>query len=512
MFSLPFVFSIEEYSNLPQNELIGKDLPEYFNFFVGNERIVLHVEGKEKLKVSLVTKNNKIINIEYSEINNPTLNIYAEKQALLNLISSEDPINSFIQAIEKKKIKLNGVGILKNMKFSMVPFLLKSFTPKKVEPTYTHAMISSEDSCTGSALDCVKKYVRASQSSNREDEDEDSTMERWREFFEEAEESIEEAAEDESTICENTEDCPEGYVCAPLSGSTEKVCKSLEEYVIREDESSSEEETNKICLQNSSCGEGQFCNLHGGRIILLGTCEDIEARDINDLIREILGGTEDEPEEPTEEETEPPEEPPLEEIVDPNTDPVVLFPSPTGKSKLLIVNDLDPIPDLGLSNWIVRVRIASTQAQLNALSSEVLEARTEPGSDLSWLCGLDGALIANIITPDSSKREVDPATLTDPETIIGFIADKSYLYFEIPEDMTSYYLRVHYGRWDPSGDFRCFRKAIDFVRFCEGTWIEKGFDLPISEHAPGTVIALKMSAFVPDGEFLGAEQCTLYGF
>ena len=97
MFSLPFVFSIEEYSNLPQNELIGKDLPEYFNFFVGNERIVLHVAGKEELKISIVTTNNKVTNIKYGEIKNPTLNIYAEEQVLLNLISSENPINYFFK-------------------------------------------------------------------------------------------------------------------------------------------------------------------------------------------------------------------------------------------------------------------------------------------------------------------------------------------------------------------------------------------------------------------------------
>ena len=196
--SLTSAFSIEDYSNLPQDELIGEDIPEYLNYLAGNERIVLHVKGKEELKISIVTINNKITNIEYGEIKNPTLNIYAEEQVLLNLISSEDPINYFIQANEEKKIRLNGVGILKKMKFSMAPFLLKSFAPKKVEPTYTHAMISSEDACTGSALDCVKKYVRAVQSANRE-ENEDSTLERWREFFEEAEEAIDEASRGENT-------------------------------------------------------------------------------------------------------------------------------------------------------------------------------------------------------------------------------------------------------------------------------------------------------------------------
>ena len=112
------------------------------------------------------------------------------------------------------------------------------------------------------------------------------------------------------------------------------------------------------------------------------------------------------------------------------------------------------------------------------------------------------------ITPDSSKRTVNPRTLAEPET------DLSYRYFDVPDSFsTPYYIKVLVGTWDVNPfDASCYSKRTSYTRLCDGTAVvRKGFEAPILEHPDNTVIAIKMSSLVPDGDLYGSSYCSLYG-
>ncbi len=184
---------------------------------------------------------------------------------------------------------------------------------------------------------------------------------------------------------------------------------------------------------------------------------------------------------------------------DPTTDSVVNFTSPTGLRKLLIVNDLGTT-DI-YTNRIVSVRIAQTAGALADMSNEVLQYDT--------CVNLVAGETFRIISPDPSKRSVDPSTLTDPDTILGFISDDSYRYFTLPDGLAiPYHVRLFYGEWRYDTSLACYRPAYSLVNSCDGsTVLYKSADLYVTRQADGEVVAVKMSGFIPEGDLYGSSLC-----
>lgn len=189
-------------------------------------------------------------------------------------------------------------------------------------------------------------------------------------------------------------------------------------------------------------------------------------------------------------------------ISDTTSDSVVAFSSAGGR-KLLIIDDLTPTDQViggstvNFPNWVVGVSASQRENTLELTSSELLEPRWDT-------CTED----MSALTPDSTKTSVNPRTLAEPET------DLSYRYFDIPDSFTTpYYIRVLVGTWDSNPfDVSCYSKRTSYVRLCDGSSVvRKGFVAPILNHPDDTVIAIKLSGFVPDGDLFGSDYCGLYG-
>ena len=176
------------------------------------------------------------------------------------------------------------------------------------------------------------------------------------------------------------------------------------------------------------------------------------------------------------------------------------FASATGERKLLIINDLNDWSPT-YPNQIISVRMGQTWASLDTDATEVLETNT-------YVCTAGSG---DTITPDISKRTVDPRTLTDPDTVLGTISDHSYHYFTVPDTLTTpYYIRIYFGTWDygrSSTGSWCWTRRDSQVRYCDGTVIPKNWQDFVDPHPDGLVISAKMSAFVPDGEYFGSGYC-----
>ena len=184
---------------------------------------------------------------------------------------------------------------------------------------------------------------------------------------------------------------------------------------------------------------------------------------------------------------------------DSSTGSVTTFNSATGQKKLLIVNDLGTT-DI-YTNIIINVRIAQTETLLSDTSTEVLESDT--------CINVVAGETFHVLSPDESKREIDPSTLTDPDTILGSIPDDSYRYFTLPETLTvPYHVRVLYGEWRYDTGLSCYKPAYLLVDSCDGRSVYyKSSDLHVFSQDDGQVIAIKMSGFIPEGNLYGSEFC-----
>ena len=114
-----------------QKNLVGAELPKEASYLVGNERVVLYVEDKEWV-LNGITKDNHVESVGKGELENPTLKVYTTSTTLIEILNSENQLNSFIQAEKGGKIRIDPVGVKRTVKFSIASLLsrfLKSDQP-----------------------------------------------------------------------------------------------------------------------------------------------------------------------------------------------------------------------------------------------------------------------------------------------------------------------------------------------------------------------------------------------
>ncbi|MFH1521193.1 MAG: hypothetical protein ABID61_06110 [Candidatus Micrarchaeota archaeon] len=174
-----------------------------------------------------------------------------------------------------------------------------------------------------------------------------------------------------------------------------------------------------------------------------------------------------------------------------NTEPVVYFDSPTGQRQVLIINDLPSYIASGNEmNAIVSVGIGQDTTY------EVLEERDSynPVSEYP-----------QIIDYSVAYRNMDPTILVPEDGYLG--SRLPYRYFTIPDTYTlPYNIDIYYGRWDPN-NYR-FVKMFSYVDDCSGTEVvKKAAYLNVNDHPAGKVVAIKLSAFVPEYNLYDSEFC-----
>jgi len=129
--SLIFAQDIDEYLD-DHDKLIGDynknidSVPKVLRKLFGNERIVIYLGNFEATRAfSAETKNAMLISFKEEEIENPTLIVYVNKQALDSIISSENPTASVTSALESGEIKYKAVGLKTKIKLFFTSLFLK---------------------------------------------------------------------------------------------------------------------------------------------------------------------------------------------------------------------------------------------------------------------------------------------------------------------------------------------------------------------------------------------------
>src|SRR3989338_10172718 len=91
-------------------------------YLVGNERVVLYVADKEWV-LNGIKKDNNVESVGEGELENPTLKVYTTSTTLIEILNSENQLNSFIQAEKGGKIRIDPVVVKRTVKFSIASLL-----------------------------------------------------------------------------------------------------------------------------------------------------------------------------------------------------------------------------------------------------------------------------------------------------------------------------------------------------------------------------------------------------
>lgn len=123
--SLAFAQTEEEFMQQieqQRDELIGAKLPGPVSMLFGNERLNIYIDD---VKVGVVTKGGKVQNFDFQKLENPTVNVYTDKETVESILQSEDPIKRGQQALDNKEITYEAVGAGKKIKFFFVGIAAK---------------------------------------------------------------------------------------------------------------------------------------------------------------------------------------------------------------------------------------------------------------------------------------------------------------------------------------------------------------------------------------------------
>jgi hypothetical protein len=130
LFILPLALAHEgevEELHLEDLGLEGQKLPSPLHLLFGNERINIVVQFNTglDLNASLVTKKGAILSVYENHLENPTLDVVASERAVEQMTSGEDPLQSFLDALDSGAVTYEAVGVSKKVKFSFVPLVAK---------------------------------------------------------------------------------------------------------------------------------------------------------------------------------------------------------------------------------------------------------------------------------------------------------------------------------------------------------------------------------------------------
>ena len=91
-------------------------LPVFIRNFFGNERMNVYIDG---IVAGLVSKDGRIIEVKEGEISNPTVKVFVKKSTAGSIMHSDDPATAFQIALKYGEIRVEGVGVINWVKYSM---------------------------------------------------------------------------------------------------------------------------------------------------------------------------------------------------------------------------------------------------------------------------------------------------------------------------------------------------------------------------------------------------------
>jgi len=141
LFCLAFILSFsalaqQEKSPFPIDVKEGTELPAFAKALFGNQRanIYLSSEGKE-IVMGIVTENGVITQIKEGEVEKPTIKGYVSQETIASISASSNPLAALREALDKKEIRYEVLGIGNKIKFSLISFFVKmgSLFAKSIE-------------------------------------------------------------------------------------------------------------------------------------------------------------------------------------------------------------------------------------------------------------------------------------------------------------------------------------------------------------------------------------------
>lgn len=105
-----------------------ENLPNFARSLLGSERINLDInmsDGTSKV-FGLITKNGKIVGFNETKIDGATFSVYTTEEVINGLAESSNAGDDFAQAIIDDRIKVEGLGIIPNIKLKAAKLFLKA--------------------------------------------------------------------------------------------------------------------------------------------------------------------------------------------------------------------------------------------------------------------------------------------------------------------------------------------------------------------------------------------------
>lgn len=95
----------------------------FIGSLIGEERIncEISLDDGNVLMYGIETgKGAKVISFEVAEISDPTMNVYTSESTIRTIMNAEDPVSAFQDAFKTGAIKLEGVGLVNELKVGVM--------------------------------------------------------------------------------------------------------------------------------------------------------------------------------------------------------------------------------------------------------------------------------------------------------------------------------------------------------------------------------------------------------
>lgn len=121
--------SFDDQIDLIREAVLDQELPGFTKRLFGNERMNIHValEDKEEVVIGMVTAKGVVTNVENGELPNPTLNVYVAQETIQKIMTSDNSLNTFQEALQNKEITYQAVGLRKKIKFGFLSLVVRWF-------------------------------------------------------------------------------------------------------------------------------------------------------------------------------------------------------------------------------------------------------------------------------------------------------------------------------------------------------------------------------------------------
>lgn len=114
--------SLDDQINVLRETVFDQELPGFTKRLFGNEQMNIHValEGGEEVVIGMVTEKGMIKSVEKGELTKPTLNVYMSQETIQDILSSDNQLQTFQEALKNKEITYKAVGLRKKIKFGLL--------------------------------------------------------------------------------------------------------------------------------------------------------------------------------------------------------------------------------------------------------------------------------------------------------------------------------------------------------------------------------------------------------